>query len=237
MTFYNYCRWQSSTAGTGAFTVGSAVAADDISAHDVPENCDVVDGGVYRYFAQNGAQSEWGHGTYHVSSHTLSRTIVIVNSDGTTSAVNFAAAPIVDLFPLPQKLVSTSAFPFGTLMLFQQSSAPPGWVKQTTHNDKALRVVSGAAGSGGTNSFSSTFTSRTSDTVTLSISQIPSHQHDESTAATDGSPGDFPGWTSGFDGFLKRIGATTGANGGSGPHAHTYDMRVQYVDLIIAVKS
>jgi hypothetical protein len=29
----------------------------------------------------------------------------------------------------------------GTLMLFQQTAAPTGWTKQTTHNDKALRVV------------------------------------------------------------------------------------------------
>ena len=31
----------------------------------------------------------------------------------------------------------------GTTMLFQQSTAPTGWTKQTTHNDKALRVVTG----------------------------------------------------------------------------------------------
>ena len=31
----------------------------------------------------------------------------------------------------------------GTTMLFQQSTAPTGWTKDTTHNDKALRVVTG----------------------------------------------------------------------------------------------
>lgn len=239
MTFYNYCRWQSTTAGTGAFTVGAAVGADDISAHDIPENCDVADGGVYRYYARSddGTQSEWGHGTYHVASHTLARSTIIVNSDGTTTAVNFAAPPTVDLFPLPQKSVSSSSFPSGTLMLFQQSAAPSGWTKQTTHDDKALRVVSGAAGAGGSNSFSSTFVYRTSDAVTLSIAQIPSHPHPESTAQAGNNPPDSPGWASGFDGFLNRVPTTTGATGGSGPHAHTYDMRVQYVDLIIAAKA
>ena len=28
-------------------------------------------------------------------------------------------------------------FPQGTSMLFQQTAAPTGWTKQTTHNDKA----------------------------------------------------------------------------------------------------
>jgi hypothetical protein len=37
-------------------------------------------------------------------------------------------------------------FPSGTVMLFQQTTAPIFWTKQTTHNDKALRVVSGSAG-------------------------------------------------------------------------------------------
>lgn len=52
-------------------------------------------------------------------------------------------------------------FPAGTLMLFQQTAAPTGWTKQTTHNNKALRVVSGAAGSGGSTAFTSVFAART----------------------------------------------------------------------------
>ena len=46
-------------------------------------------------------------------------------------------------------------------MLFAQSSAPTGWTKSTSHNNKALRVVSGSGGgSGGSNSFTSNFASR-----------------------------------------------------------------------------
>ena len=46
-------------------------------------------------------------------------------------------------------------------MLFYQASAPAGWTKITTDNNKTLRVVSGAGGgSGGTNSFTSAFTER-----------------------------------------------------------------------------
>lgn len=92
-----------------------------------------------------------------------------------------------------------SSFPSGTLMLFQQTAAPTGWTKQTTHNDKALRVVSGTASSGGSTAFTSVFASRTpagtisnttaagtiSNTTaggtvgstTLTVSQIPAHAH------------------------------------------------------------
>ena len=53
------------------------------------------------------------------------------------------------------------AFPSGTKMLFQQTNAPTGWTKQTSGVDnKALRVVSGTAGSGGTNAFSNTLADR-----------------------------------------------------------------------------
>ena len=52
-------------------------------------------------------------------------------------------------------------FPSGTKMLFQQTSAPTGWTKVTSGVDnKALRVVSGTAGSGGSNAFTNTLASR-----------------------------------------------------------------------------
>ncbi len=44
-------------------------------------------------------------------------------------------------------------FPSGTSMLFQQTSAPTGWTKQSTHNDKALRLTSGTVGTGGSVAF------------------------------------------------------------------------------------
>ena len=48
--------------------------------------------------------------------------------------------------------------PSGTVMLFAQASAPVGWVKNTGHNNKALRVVSGSGGgSGGASDFTTTF--------------------------------------------------------------------------------
>ena len=85
--------------------------------------------------------------------------------------------------------VAAAGFPRGTRMLFQQSSAPTGWTKDTAQNDRALRVVSGAVGSGGSKGFAATFgrprvsgsvTSRVSGRAAshrLSIEQIPRHEH------------------------------------------------------------
>ena len=77
---------------------------------------------------------------------------------------------------------ASSGVPSGTKMLFQQTAAPTGWTKDTTHNNKALRVVSGTASTGGSVAFTTAFaTSRTvSGSVanhTLTESQIPSHDH------------------------------------------------------------
>jgi hypothetical protein len=45
---------------------------------------------------------------------------------------------------------SPPSVPFGpgTAMLFVQAAAPIGWTKSTAHDDKAIRIVSGATGGG-----------------------------------------------------------------------------------------
>ena len=114
----------------------------------------------------------------------------------------------------------------GTLMLFQQTSAPTGWTKQTTHNDKALRVVSGTASSGGTSPFSTVFGLTATSGHTLILSELPS-----SVQATGGANAG-PTVTSPNIFTLPNgnIGATDQA------HTHPIELRVQYVDLIIASK-
>lgn len=54
-------------------------------------------------------------------------------------------------------------FPSGTRMLFQQSTAPPGWTKESdaAFNDAAVQIVTGATGTGGSTAFSSVFAART----------------------------------------------------------------------------
>lgn len=136
---------------------------------------------------------------------------------------------------------STNLIPAGTLMLFQQTAAPTGWTKQTTHNDKALRVVSGTAGSGGTSGFTTVFTNQTPtisvSATTLSTAQMPSHTHTFPYRNNDGSQysinGPFNNNAGTFD---------SSATGGGGSHTHSVSssaitLAVQYVDLIIASKN
>jgi hypothetical protein len=129
--------------------------------------------------------------------------------------------------------------PSGTVMLFVQTSAPTGWTKSTTHDNKALRVVSGAASSGGTTAFTSVFTART-----ITTANMPSHTHSVTDpghthlygAVTAGSGA---GATSGTNAPVVNIStgsSTTGItiqNAGSGT---AMDFAVQYVDVIIATK-
>jgi trimeric autotransporter adhesin len=132
-------------------------------------------------------------------------------------------------------------FPAGTLMLFQQTSAPTGWTKQTTHDNKALRVVSGSASSGGSVAFTTAFASQgvsgTVGSTTLSTSQIPSHTH-TGTFTGGGCSGGNP-WSPLTDATSQL---NTGATGGGGSHNHSFsgtaiNLAVSYVDLIIASKT
>jgi hypothetical protein len=94
-------------------------------------------------------------------------------------------------------LESTPGFPSGTRMLFQQTTAPTGWTKDTTHDDKAIRVVSGIVISGGTNplsSLSATAAGTVSSSIsgstsshTLTTNEIPSHTHFTFAATTNNS--------------------------------------------------
>ena len=70
-------------------------------------------------------------------------------------------------------LKSTTAYiydklnaPIGTKMVFNQTTSPLGWTKETGANDVSLRLVSGTVGTGGTVAFETAFTS-----VTPTISQ------------------------------------------------------------------
>ena len=136
----------------------------------------------------------------------------------------------------------------GTAMLFAQTAAPTGWTKSTTHNDKALRVVSGTAGSGGSTAFTTVFASRTPagsvtvDGTTLTESQMPAHTHTTSAYNSHGTGSYDPGGSSAVN-YLSAAIITSSSIGGGGSHTHTgsftgtaMDFAVQYVDVIIATK-
>jgi len=150
------------------------------------------------------------------------------NGPGTAPSWAEVAAPVV-------------AIPSGSVMIFYQAAAPTGWTKQTTHNDKSLRVVSGTGGgSGGSTAFTSVFTSRTpagsvsvsgsnsggsiSGTVTmnnaahtLTISEIPAHTHTKGAQY----PGSGPEQNqSGGPEDRTDFNIDTGSTGGGGSHTH-----------------
>lgn len=127
-----------------------------------------------------------------------------------------------------------TAFPSGTAMIFAQTSAPTGWTKSITHNDKALRVVSGAASSGGATAFTSVFGSgKSTGSYTLQTADIPSHTH---SIARGGGAGDGPPYNTYYALNADQTTGATGATGGGGGHSHTLSLDLQYVDVIIATK-
>lgn len=141
-----------------------------------------------------------------------------------------------------------------TPLYFYQSSAPSGWSQVTSNDNKAMRVVSGTgAGTGGSNSFTGTFTNRTYsanfnvpfsagvNNHTISTPQLPSHSHpteagDTSCMAPTTGSGSTPAINSGT--------SNSGNSGNSGGHSHPasvsasagwsagIDMRVQYINVI-----
>lgn len=145
---------------------------------------------------------------------------------------------------------AAAAFPTGTVMLFAQTTAPTGWTKSTAHNDKALRVVSGTAGSGGSVAFTTAFASRSVDNHTLTVAQMPSHGHPFQFFGGIFN-GPYPSFNYGDPGIktYDAIGGTeagarpTGSantaapEGGGGAHSHGINLAVQYVDIILAVKN
>jgi hypothetical protein len=72
--------------------------------------------------------------------------------------------------------LSLGGFAPGTVMLFVQTAAPTGWTKSTTHDNKALRVVSGSVTTGGTQNFTAVLNGNVGAT-TLTTAQMPSHTH------------------------------------------------------------
>lgn len=152
-------------------------------------------------------------------------------------------------------LASDAVFPTGTKMLFQQTNAPTGWTKDTTHNDKALRVVSGAAGSGGVTAFSGVFgASKVTGGHTLTVAETPAHDHftvfnGASTQSiglnvdpTDAIYSASGGGLGNADYILQGANARpdvgwTSESGGGQAHTHTLSLDLQFVDIIIATKN
>ena len=135
--------------------------------------------------------------------------------------------------------------PQSTVSIFFQGSAPTGWTKSTTHNDKALRVVSGTGGgSDGSISFTSAFPSAAKpisapisgsngvNNYAVTIPEIASHDHGNGgSIGVAGNPqlfnpdGAFIGWGGGDvvrAGGWTRTSPDSGPDGSNAGHAHPF---------------
>lgn len=149
-------------------------------------------------------------------------------------------------------------------MLFQQTSAPTGWTKVTSGvNNRALRIVTGSVGSGGSNGFTNVLNSTVTTSNgsvsnhTLTTAQLATHYHNVWTRneiAIDGSRGSTSNsgqaggnWNR-YVGYRQVHGSndsytpTSENTGSSNSHNHgftnpNFNLNVAYTDVIIAQKN
>jgi hypothetical protein len=180
---------------------------------------------------------------------------VVINGSGSISGLSVGGLPegvvtVSDLYATGTPSSTTflrgdgawaqAGFESGTTLVFSQTNAPTGWTKSTTHNNKALRIVSGTVSSGGSVAFTTAFASQavvgTVGDTTLSTAQMPSHFHGNAYNSYGGVSG--PGF---YNPAYYPILGNTSSTGGGGSHTHSFsgtaiNLAVQYVDVILAVK-
>jgi len=154
-------------------------------------------------------------------------------------------------------------FPSGTRMLFQQTSAPTGWTKDTSSTNRALRLVSGTVGTGGANTFTGKLNSTVSTSGgsvsnhTLTTAQLATHYHNlwtRNEIAIDGSRGSTSNsgqaggnWNR-YVGYRQVHGSsdsytpTSENTGSNSAHNHgftnpNFNLNIAYTDVIIAQKN
>lgn len=168
------------------------------------------------------------------------------------SSITTAEANITTISSSISSDSSVLGAPSATELFFVQTSAPTGWTKTTTHNDKAIRLVSGTVSTGGSTAFTSVFASRT-----ITDAELPSHDH--TVAVTDQAVTlSATTWTVSLNGSTsgrangtaknafkstsistEALAATVSHSGtsGSAGSGSAMDFAVQYVDIILAAKS
>jgi len=125
-------------------------------------------------------------------------------------------------------------FAAGTLMIFQNSAAPTGWTKDTNFNDYALRLVNGNVTAGGVQPFSTAFGRTATDPLSINTSMLAAHFH-------YGTPRNIIGYSysndtgNGYNYSLPDSNITNNEGSNAG-HGHGIDLRVKYIDFILARK-
>ena len=195
-TFYHANSQKLATTSTGIDVTGNITVSGTVDGRDVASDGSKLDGI---------ASSADNYSSWTISDGSTSEaissgnTLTIAGGGDTSTSYDTGTNTLTVTTNAPE------AFPAGTSMLFQQTSAPTGWTKQTAHNDKALRLTTGTVGTGGSSAFSTAFATPsvaggavsgdpgTNQTVsagnlavsisgsisntTLTTNQIPSHNH------------------------------------------------------------
>lgn len=203
--------------------------------------------------------SNFAGGFYFVENLTTNNfTVTIRNTlvgPGVVVLQNSRATLISDATNGVRIAASTDvSVPSGASTLFFNASAPLGWTKSTTHDNKALRIVSGSGGgSGGSTAFTSVFAARTIQqtnlpNISLTAESNGSHTHTmQFTSSGQDNPagGDNP-ITTGLSPNPTVNPSSYLFTNTAGAHTHTVplggsgtamDFSVQYVDAIICVKN
>jgi len=223
--------------GTGGLSIGSSTVLE------------LMDEDFAETYIQCNANSDVK--LYHNNSQKLATTSSGIDVTGTVAATAFTGDG--------SGLSNVDPFPSGTKMIFNQASAPTGWTKSTTHNDRVLRVVSGAGGgTGGSGGFASARSTQSGGSHnhghnlsaaghTLSTSQMPSHSHTTLYNFGDnGGSGAFVGPRSAQSNSFTKSSNNTGGSGSHshsvgggvsavGGHSHTIDAP-SYIDVIVCSK-
>ena len=219
VTLYYDNNTKFATTDSGVSVVGNITVTGNVDGYDVSELGSKLAG------IESGATADQSDLEIKEAYENNSDTNAFTDSDKTKLA------------GIEEGATASTGVPSGTKQLFVQTTAPTGWTKLTNHNDKALRVVSGTADSGGSDSFITVFgTGKTTANHTLSVAQMPSHTHPiinlgvpqpyigNNVAGTQGS-------------YSSRTAQFNSSAGSNQAHSHNLDnFDLQYVDVIIAEK-
>ena len=159
---------------------------------------------------------------------------IILRTNGAVTATTFIGSGA--------NLTGVDPFPSGTKQVFFQASAPTGWTQDTATElaNAAMRVVVGTGGgTGGTDTFQTTFgSSRTTESKSLTVSgsvsgtvgghtlstpELASHSHPFQANVSPGNQGaTYPNRVCGPGNQANRLDNTTNAAGGGGSHTHPF---------------
>ena len=122
----------------------------------------------------------------HMSANSVDSDQYVDGSVDDAHISGMAASKLTGALPAISgaNLTGVDPFPSGTVMVFYQTAAPTGWTKSTSHNDKALRVVSGnGGGNGGTHDLTSPPSLAHTHTGAAHVHSIGAHSHGNNLSA------------------------------------------------------